>query len=211
MFLPTFTFQTTNTTRTKDTSYIEKELMQKVAAGDEQAFAAFFHHYIGVLKPFIFSFTKSDAIADEIIQDIFIRIWLARNKLAEVEAPRAWLFKVASNECFHYLRKKMTNERTLKQFATLQEDAANPTLDHINVQEIKNILAEAVNGLASQRKRIYEMSRDKGMKIEEIAAALQLSPNTVKNVLVTTTKIIRAKLEESGYYLPVFLIFLWIK
>lgn len=188
--------------------YTDQQHLSLIAEGNEEAFASFFHQYIGILKPFVFSFTKSDAVADELVQDIFIRVWLSRSKLPEITAPKAWLFKVASNECFRYLRKQVVENKTSSQLAAEYNDATDPTNDYISVQEIKKLVAEAVNNLSPQRRRIYQLSREKGLKIEEIATELQLSPNTVKNVLVTTAKLVSEHLEKAGYYLPLALFLL---
>lgn len=192
-------------------AYHDKELFTRISENDEQAFSALFHQYIGILRPFVFSFTRSDAVADELIQDIFTRVWLGRDKLAAVETPKAWLFKVAANECYRHLRKKILEQRTFNQYAAQKTSAADSTSDHMNVQEIKRLVADAIQGLAPRQKRIYEMSRNGGLKIEEIAGQLDLSPHTVKNVLVTTARIIRTRLEKAGYHLPLLLVSLWLK
>jgi RNA polymerase sigma-70 factor (ECF subfamily) len=191
--------------------YQQEELLGQIAAGNEEAFTTFFHHYISIIKPFVFSFTKSDAVADELVQDIFLRVGLSRDKLPEIEAPRAWLFKIAANECYRYLRKQVVENKMTAQLAADYEDATDSTETHINVQEIKNLVATIVSNLSPQRKRIYQLSREAGMKIEEIATELQLSPNTVKNVLVTTAKIVRERLQQAGYYLPLSLVMLLLQ
>lgn len=180
----------------------EKEWLQRIAIGDEDAFSAIFHRYIGILKPFAYSFTKSNALAEEIIQDSFIRVWLSRDKLGEVVSFRAWLLKIVANECHKFLKKKVAEDRRISRLGAGRDELHNPVADYINLEEVKQLISKAVGELSPQRRKIYQMSRGQGLKIEEIAAELDLSPNTVKNVLVIAVKTIREQLEEAGYVLP---------
>jgi RNA polymerase sigma-70 factor (ECF subfamily) len=175
----------------------EKRLFSLVASGDEKAFEALFNLFLSRLHPFIIKFVKSELAAQEIIQETFIRVWLNRDKLGEIENPGGWLFKVASNECYTYLRKTVLNNKFSNPITT-EPDPANGTHEWLDVKELNRLIGEAVNQLPAQRKKIYQMSRDEGKTIPEIALALQLSPNTVKNALVTSLKFIREYLAKSG-------------
>ena len=91
----------------------EKELLLQVAEGDETAFNTLFQHYTAHLHPYIMSLVKSATIAEEMIQETFIRIWMNRDKLSKIEHPRAWIFRIAANECFNFLRHKLVEEKTV--------------------------------------------------------------------------------------------------
>lgn len=175
----------------------EKQLFSLVASGDEKAFEALFNLFLSRLHPFIIKFVKSELAAQEIIQETFIRVWLNRDKLGEIENPGGWLFKVASNECYTYLRKTVLNNKFSNPL-TAEPDPASTTHEWLDVKELNRLIGEAVNQLPAQRKKIYQMSREEGKSIPEIASALQLSPNTVKNALVTSLKFIREYLAKSG-------------
>ncbi|HVI45718.1 MAG TPA: sigma-70 family RNA polymerase sigma factor [Chitinophaga sp.] len=177
----------------------EQALFQRIAEGDEDAFGRLFHAMLHILAPFVQKIVKSEEDAREVIQTTFLRVWLNRDKLPEIEHPRAWLFRVASNECYTYLRKEATEQRLRTNAAGAATIA--PTQE-ISIKEIHHIIAEAVAGLSPQRRRIYQMSRNQGMKIPEIANALQLSPHTVKNALVFSLRSIRTHLERCGYGIP---------
>ena len=181
--------------------YHEKELLHQIALGDEAAFATLFYSYFAKLQPFIMKFTRSSSDTEEIIQEVFIRLWLNRDKGTDIMNPHAWIFTIASHECFKYLKKKASRQHGLE---TLEKEDQLPendqsTLDSIQLREVSRMVASAVNRLPSQRKRIYQMSRDGGMKIPEIADALKISPNTVKNALVTSLQFIRKYLADRGH------------
>ena len=183
----------------------EKQLFSLIATGDEKAFEALFNLFLSRLHPFIIKLTRSEPATQEIIQETFIRVWLNRDKLEAIENPGGWLFKVASNESYTWLRKR---ELSNKFSHPIVEGPAtvNTTHEWLDVKELNRLIGEAVDQLPQQRKKIYQMSRDQGKTIPEIAALLQLSPNTVKNALVAALKFIREYLARFGITLSV----LWL-
>jgi RNA polymerase sigma-70 factor (family 1) len=181
----------------------ERLLLKQIAEGDEQAFAVLFYRYLPVLQPFALKFTKSADAAEEIIQDTFLRVWLNREKLEDIENVKAWLYKYASNECLNYLRKELKQAKAIDNLGIDHPRQSNNTIDTINLNEINYLVQQAVDKLPGQRKRIYQMSRTEGMNIPEIAAALNLSPNTIKNALVISLKTIREHLNKHGIALSI--------
>jgi RNA polymerase sigma-70 factor (ECF subfamily) len=183
----------------------EKILFQGVAEGNEADFATLFNLFLPKLQPFILRFTRSEQAAQEIIQETFIRVWLSRDKLGEIENPGGWLFKVASNECYNYIRKSVLTNKFSHALAT-EPDAVNTAHEWVDIKDLKRLVLEAVDALPAQRKKIYLMSRDQGKTIPEIAAALEISPNTVKNSLVTALKFIRDHLIKHGVQFYLFIL-----
>jgi RNA polymerase sigma-70 factor (family 1) len=183
----------------------EKQLFLQVSAGDERAFEALFNTFLPKLYPFIIKFTKSEQAAQEIIQETFIRVWLSRDKLSEIDNPGGWLFKVASNECYSYLRKSVLNNKFFNPL-TIEPDPINTTQESFALKELNRLIGEAIDKLPAQRKKIYNMSRAEGKSIPEIAAILNISPNTVKNALVASLKFIREYLVKYGIIFILFLL-----
>ncbi|RBQ10391.1 RNA polymerase sigma factor [Pedobacter miscanthi] len=191
----------------------EHKLIERIVGGDEQAFSVLFFNYLPVLQIFATKFTKSDDAAEEIIQDAFLRVWLNRDKLAEIENVRAYLYKYVSNECLSYLRKKLKEDKVIDAFTNKQPSSHNSTSEEINLNEITKIISVAVEKLPEQRKNIYQLSRRDGKSIPEIAEILNISPNTVKNALVISLKSIRLHLNQHGitFVFPLILFFFKIK
>ena len=191
----------------------ERELIDKIVEGDEQAFSVLFFKYLPVLQAFATKFTKSDDAVEEIIQDAFLRVWLNRDKLAAVENVKAYLYKYVSNECLSYLRKKLKEDKITDAFTAKHEHSHNNTIETIDLNEVTKIIAAAVEKLPDQRRNIYQLSRRDGKTIPEIAEILHVSPNTVKNALVTALKSIRLHLDQHGivFVFPIVFLFLKIK
>lgn len=180
----------------------EPELLQRIATGCEAAFAAVFHHYYKRLVPFVRKHTNNETETEEIIQHVFIRVWVNRDKLPEIRHFQAWLFKVASREFLLFLRKKMADDRLLT-YVQNSIPVSDTPQDKTQLNEIQKLIREAVLKQPEQRRRIYMMSRDEGLKIAEIAKALGISPNTVKNALTTTLKQIREHIAMHGYLITI--------
>ncbi|WP_157307923.1 RNA polymerase sigma-70 factor [Chitinophaga tropicalis] len=191
-------------------SYSDKELFRLISEGDENAFRKLFHTYVPQLRPLAQHITKTPAVAEDIIQETFLRLWISRDKLAAIENPRSWLLKIVFHQSFSYLRRQTVHYKAMDIIAEGQppEGLLNSTEEAMAYTAMTKLIAEAVTRLPPQAKKIYLLSREKGMKIQEIAAALSLSPNTVKNSLVRSLQSIRKYLEASGHFLP-FLI-LWL-
>lgn len=179
-----------------------REVLADLSEGDESAYAVFFNHYYTQLWPFMLRFTRSEADAEEVLQEVFLRVWLYRDKIAVIENPDAWMYRVASRECLAFLRKRLPDRKRLvcltdeHDYADLSE--MTPA-DRFDFDEISRAVCLAVERMPARKRKIYQMSRDMGMKPAEIAGALSLSVGTVKNVLSQSLKDIRAFLAKSGF------------
>jgi RNA polymerase sigma-70 factor (family 1) len=175
----------------------DDEFRQRIAEGDEAVFTELFHHYYPQLRPFIRRFSPSEADAEEVLQETFVRIWLSRDKLPGIENLRAWVFTIASRQCLTALRNNLSRRRKLT--ALSEREAAQAPVDSASLAEITRLVAEAVQRMPPQRQRIYRLSREEGMKPAAIAGELSLSVSTVKNVLVSALREIREHLAASGH------------
>ena len=191
--------------------YREKELFLLLADGNETAFTELFVAYSRILYPFVTQLLRSSELAEEIIQQTFLKLWLNREKLADVEHPRAYIFRIASNECFAHFRNKLLEQKSvLSAERSGGNDCANTTEENFKAKEIKQLIYEAVGKLPPRQQRIFILSRQQQLKIPEIAVLLHLSPVTVKNSLVKSLKFIRTCLKKEEYYLPVLAIIFFL-
>lgn len=185
----------------------DKELIKKIVVSDEKAFSILFFKYLPVLNNFATKFTKSADIAQEIIQEAFVRVWLNREKLEHVDNVKAYLYKYVSNECLAYLRKKLKDEKVIDKLKINHSDSSNTTSEAIDLNEINKIISSAVEKLPQQRKKIFRLSRNEGKTIPEIAELLGVSSNTVKNSLVIALKSVKDELSWYGITLVLYFLY----
>lgn len=93
-----------------DSGFPDKLLFERIARGDGEAFREIFHYYNARLYHSVLKMVKSEEEAREIIQEVFLKLWIRRGKLSEIERPGAWLFTIASNLSIDILRKQSVHK-----------------------------------------------------------------------------------------------------
>lgn len=158
----------------------DAELLQRIASGDERAFRIIFNQYHHKLGAFIYRITGSRELAQEITQDLFLKIWLNRESLTEVANFRAYLFTASKNQAITCL-KKIAREQTR---ITPLESTMEVTYDEDSADSYRYLLIdEAIDLLPPQQRQVYLLSRHERLKYTEIASRLNLSRETVKKYL----------------------------
>lgn len=178
--------------------HTEKELLTRVAAGDEKAFRDLFGKYYGQLYQYIFGFIKSKQVSEELVMDVFLKIWLGRDLITQIEKFDAFLFRVAHNKSIDFLRSVAKDPKLkdlLWENIQLANDAQSDSSILIQEYEIK--LREAISLLSPQRRKVYQLSREQDMTHDQIAAQLHLSKNTINNHIVEAQRFIRTYLSKS--------------
>lgn len=150
---------------------------------------------------------QNEAAKQEVIQEVFIKLWLNRDRLKEVQHPAAWLRKITIHECLQYLRKTSLYNNKLESLAP-ETISLNNALHTISVKEIQHAVTQALEVMPAQRRTIYELSRGKGMATKEIAAQLGLSDGYVRNAISAALQTIRGFLPDS-VQLPVIIFLLF--
>jgi RNA polymerase sigma-70 factor (ECF subfamily) len=186
--------------------YDELALFRQVAEGDKEAFRQLFHSYNKMLQPFVVKLTRSKEAAEEVMQEVFLKLWLNRAKLAEVKQPKAYIVRIVSNESIDYLRAQARDYRLFEEIRPLLVVESPSVEQSLFYRETQVLLHEAVERLPVACRQIYRMSREQYKRIPEIATELNLSDSTVKNQLVKALRSIRLYL---GNIAPLLLAFLF--
>ncbi len=167
------------------------DLLRQVASGDEHAFTTLYHRYESHILQVASLYVKDRDASREIVQDVFRKLWENRDKLAEVRDMRDYLFIIARNLIFNQFKKAAHEMAVQKDLRYAAETAAGDADYRVRDRECERILHTAINSLPPQRKRIYQLAREKGMSYEEIAHELRISRFTVKNHMAQALQSIR--------------------
>lgn len=162
----------------------DKNLCLEVSLGDEQAFKQLFNTHHQQLGAYILRLTHSTELAEEIVLDVFLKIWMNRKTLREIQNFKAYLFVVSKNHTLNAL-KKVVKERLLQ--IEPEEHYTKNVLAEAEFNQYYNLLDEAIDHLPPQQQKIYLLSRHKRLKYSEIAEKLDLSHETVKKYLQIAT------------------------
>lgn len=186
-------------------SYRDKELFLLISSDDEEAFRYVFALYSKLLFPFLARFTKSEFQSEEIIQETMLRVWIRRDQLPDIDNPRSWTFRIASNLAYTWLTRRAREEKALLKQEFQRDGESRSGEESLALKELKVHLKKAVEQLPPKRKLIYQMRREQEMSLTEIAEYLDISKSTVKNSLLTALKSIREYLAKAGYLLMLWL------
>jgi RNA polymerase sigma-70 factor (family 1) len=185
----------------------EKLLLRQVARHDEKAFKALFEAYQSRLYHYIIGIVKSKETAEEMVIDVFLKIWQQREMLAGVERFDAFLFRIAFNQSVDFLRRAARDPKIKDVLWQDIELAGGLSSDEpVLVKEYEVKLKEAIGLLSPQRQLIFRMSREKNFSHSAIAQKLQLSKYTVSNHISESLRFIRAYLAN---FLTILLLFFW--
>ena len=174
----------------------EATLLYEISRGNELAFKTLFERHRDKLYNYLFRITKSKEIAEEIVIDVFLKLWQGRDLVVEIKNIEAFLHKVACNKALDFLRMAARHKR-LQEFVK-QEIMARPAQPNETLQEneCRDLLNKAMQQLSPQRRHIFSLSRDHGLTHEEIASRLNLSRHTVRNTIAEGLKLVRRFLKD---------------
>lgn len=188
--------------------YDEKELLKLASSGNEKAFTYLFHQHKNKLFGYLFRLTNSQEITEDIIQDIFLKLWKDKSELINIVQFDAYLFRMAKNQAINSF-KNIARQTLLyaEYFDTLSiEDYSTDNL--LQFDETQKLLNQIIETLPPQQKLVFKLSREQHLKHDEIAQMLNLSPNTVKNHIIQAINTIKQKLKYQAA-LSLFYLF-WI-
>jgi RNA polymerase sigma-70 factor (ECF subfamily) len=187
--------------------YDEIEILNRIANGDETAFRMFFDYYKDRFYSVVLKMTRSDSIAEEIVQETFLTIWQKRSSLTEIKNPDSYFFTAIYRKVFAYY-KKLALERKLLRLIADSPHFQNITDETILAQESERLINEAVAKLPSQQQLVFRLSKQEGLSREQIAEKLQISPNTVRNHMADAIKSIRHYLDHAAFISMLLLVIL---
>jgi len=178
--------------------YNEKELFLLIADGDSEAFSQFYYQYAPILRAYAIKTLHDEDAAEDVLQAIFIRVWLSRDRLINIQNPPAWLYTITVRLCLQHFRtqKRQTAKHNI---ISQSEQVPETPASLLEVSDLQHKVREVVNKMPEKRRQIFILSREQGEKPAEIAQRLSMPVGTVKNHLHAANREIREFLQEQGY------------
>ncbi len=184
-------------------------------AGQEPGYAEFIHlfdTFKGPVHGYIQQVTKDFHIAEELTQELFIRLWKKRDSYHTIENKEQYIFRMAHNACMSWFQKLALDAKLAKEVKGRMQLENNNVEDHVRLAEAKALLEKAILQLSPQRRKVFELSRHQGMKLQEIAEELNLSASTVNHHLVAALAQVREFfLQNSKDKALIFLLFALVR
>ena len=172
------------------------------------AFDAIYNKYCHKLHEFVLTYLKQEEDAEEIVQEVFIKIWNSRGKIDIYSSFESFLFTIAYNSTMSLLRKRISETKSREYLKSLQQiDTAEQIINEIQFKELDAKVQSLLKQLTSRQREIYFLSREEGLTHKEIAQKLNISESTVNNHLVVTLKYLKSHIDNS---LAINILFLYL-
>ncbi|SEW35470.1 RNA polymerase sigma factor [Chitinophaga arvensicola] len=187
----------------------EHDLLQQVATGDGDAYTLLFRHYSGQVYEVAMLYVKDNSLAREIVQEVFMKVWLKRGDMNQVKQFKDYLFILTRNHIYDGFKKQVVRLKAYDFHLKNQPEAQNDT-DHLLLQrEYDDILHKAVSGLPPERRKVY-LARKQGWSNEEVSQQLNISVHTVKKQMSLALHAVRAfvKARLQNDIIPILLLLL---
>ncbi|MBS1665336.1 MAG: RNA polymerase sigma-70 factor [Bacteroidetes bacterium] len=188
-------------------NYNAQQLLRQIADRNERAFRTLFDQYKDRLFHYIYGIVKSKEVTEELVMDVFLKIWLGKEVVNQIENFDAFLFRVAYNKSIDFLRKAAKDHQFRDLLWKEGQFANGPSADQqVITREYERVLREALLKLSPQRRLVYHLSREKGFSHLDIARQLQLSKHTISNHIVESQRFIRSYLIRQLDIVALFLV-----
>jgi len=185
----------------------DNELYLRLKEGDERAFKTLFQKYYSAMCHFAHQFLKDHEMAEETVQDMFVRIWEKRSTLNIETSVKHYFFRSIRNQCLNQIQ----HQKIKKQYASRIMESSHQEIDPDQYYMEVNLLQrieKSIDSLPAKRQEIFRLSREQGLKYKEIAEELNISIKTVEAQMGLALKHLRDELKEfSNHLVSLFLLF----
>ncbi|QNL51670.1 RNA polymerase sigma-70 factor [Olivibacter sp. SDN3] len=181
----------------------EKLWVKALKKGEQSAFENLFHHYKRMVYYGLYKLVHLPQVAEELTQDVFLKIWDKRAELDEHKSFAALLYRISANLAIDFYRKAAADARLREELiksATIHDDPFNKS----NLSEHESLIREALQKLPPRRRRVFELCKLEGKSYHEVATILNISPGTVNDHIVKAVRFLRMELlskQSELYYL----------
>ncbi|HOF20163.1 MAG TPA: RNA polymerase sigma-70 factor [Bacteroidales bacterium] len=175
----------------------EAQLVRNLARGNILAFNTLFREYSGRLYRFAYGYFRSEELSEELVQEVFTRVWANHRSLKSEYSFKSYLFTIAFNIIKkHFRREAYVSEYFKKRIA---EEFDLETTRKISYDSLCQYVYGLVDKLPKRRKEIFRKSRFEGLSIKEIAREMKISHKTVENQLTEALKFIRHNINKESF------------
>ncbi len=186
---------------------VTSKTIDEIQKGSLEAFRIFFNQYYQSVKNFANGMLKNIDEADDVAQNVFMKIWLNRRSLSAERSLDSYVFTIARNEIYDSFRKTSAHTRYRQHLTILPPTSDFDMESSFDTREIRRILQETIEKMPEKRREIFKMSRQQYLSNEEIADRLHISKRTVEKHISLALKTIRDNLDDFMFFIFFFFIF----
>ncbi|MCK5729521.1 MAG: RNA polymerase sigma-70 factor [Draconibacterium sp.] len=182
----------------------DADLAHCIKYGEKDAYQELFKKYAPKIYHFSLSYLKNESDAEELVQDVFLKVWEKREILDVSQNVKAYIFKIAISTIYDFIRRKNI-ESAFNDFAQVNfSKSSNDTWDTVIFEEMQTTLNDLVTQMPEQRRKIFRLSKIKGLTNNEIALKLDLSKRTVENQIYRAIVFLKEHLRNESIFALLF-------
>lgn len=184
----------------------EKELLIKVKLDSSDAYRMLYEHWVSRLHSFVLHYVKSEALTDDIVQETFFRIWKNRKSLNPDASFKSYIFTISYHLVLKELRHQL-NSTSIEDYIKYCNDvmtSGNEIVETLDFDVFKEALSKAKLKLSPRQLQIFELNKELGYSIAEIAAKFSINEQVVRNQLSIAIKLLRKELSKQSVLLLTF-------
>jgi RNA polymerase sigma-70 factor (ECF subfamily) len=166
-------------------------VVRRVSAGDEGAFEELFEDFSPRIYGFALKLTHSPTTAEELVQEVFMKIWVNRKTLGNIDHFSAYVYTITRNLALSFLKRLAIEERAKAEYIKGVREETFETEETLAYRDYQSILKNAIDHLSPQQKTVYSLCHGEGLKYEEAAERLHISRLTVKTHMQQAIRNIR--------------------
>lgn len=187
--------------------YTDQELLAQVAKGDSHAFSVLYEQYSKKVYVFALQLLNSELLAEEVMQVVMLKLWQMEDGLNGIQNLDGYLRVMSRNVSYNMLRRLKLEQEGSDVLARDWTEEHNDTEEQILLKDTKKILEEAIEALPAQQKLVYQLCHQQGMKYEEAAKQLNLSPLSVQTYMKLALRFLRAYISKRTDVAALLIIF----
>lgn len=178
---------------------MEEEVLIRMTQGDEAAFSAIYRHYYPSLYMYLLRFCKVPSLAEDLVHDVFLKIWEIRDRINPQLSFSGYLYRIARNHVFKTISKLATDGQMRAQlYQQLADIDPKHPEELVRTREYDRLFHEALSKLTAQRLNVFRLCRQEGKSYDEAAAILGISRNAVKKHMVLGMRFIEDYVYRHG-------------
>ncbi len=188
----------------------EKQTIQQLLSGEIATYEEVYKTYFKALYVYAYTMLKDELQAEEIVQNLFLKLWDRKDRVQIETSLKAYLYKAVYHDSLNYL-KHVKVKATYEHHATqvMKNERSEAASQRVMYNNLEDRLRAALNELPEQCRTVFQLSRYEELKYREIANRLQISEKTVENHMGKALKLLRVKLAD--FIISVVVLFTYLK
>ncbi|TCC98460.1 RNA polymerase sigma factor [Pedobacter hiemivivus] len=175
----------------------ETELLARISNRDESAFKVIYELYRAQVFTFALKYLRSTLQAEELVQEVFLKLWKLEKRLLEINDLENYILTLSRNKSFSMLRRMKLEAKNIEPLADYQDFPINDTEEEILLNDARQLLNKGILLLPPKQKLVYELCHQEGLKYDQAAKILNVSPETIKTHMKLALRFLRHYLSKN--------------